>query len=139
MLFRSAAGRIEAPRLRALDEAYRAGYQPKDAKSIARFLEAGKAFRVAIAQATGNAKLAAMVAQPLDQMTRLLHFALGLGNRAQEIGPEQRALVKALARGDREGAERAARDEIEAARALVLSAIMTSHTVMNLALGGERG
>ena len=80
-----------------------------------------------------------MVSQLLDQMTRLLHLSLGLRNRSQEMQHEHRALVKALARGDSETAERISREQIEAARGMVLSAIMTSNTVMNLAITGERG
>ena len=72
-------------------------------------------------------------------MTRLLHLSLGLRNRSQEMQHEHRALVKALARGDSETAERISREQIEAARGMVLSAIMTSNTVMNLAITGERG
>ncbi len=134
-----AAGKVDVQRLRVLDEACRPGYQSDDIKSITRFLEANKAFHVAIAQATGNGRLAIMVSQLLDQMTRLLHLGLGLRNRSQEMQHEHRALVKALARGDSETAERISREQIEAARGMVLSAIMTSNTVMNLAITGERG
>ena len=134
-----AAGKVDVQRLRVLDEACRPGYQSDDIKSITRFLEANKAFHVAIAQATGNGRLAIMVSQLLDQMTRLLHLSLGLRNRSQEMQHEHRALVKALARGDSETAERISREQIEAARGMVLSAIMTSNTVMNLASTGERG
>ncbi len=134
-----AAGKVDVQRLRVLDEACRPGYQSDDIKSITRFLEANKAFHVAIAQATGNGRLAIMVSQLLDQMTRLLHLSLGLRNRSQEMQHEHRALVKALARGDSETAERISREQIEAARGMVLSAIMTSNTVMNLAITGERG
>lgn len=134
-----AAGKVDARRLRALDEACRQGYQATDVKSISRFLEANKALHVAIAQATGNGRLAAMVAQLLDQMTRLLHLGLGLRNRSQEVQHEHRALLKALSRGDGETAARISREEIEAARGMVLSAIMTSSTVMNLAITGENG
>ncbi len=136
---RMAAGKVDARRLRALDDACRAGYQPNDVKSITRFLDASKAFHVAIAQATGNGRLATMIAQLLDQMTRLLHLGLGLRNRSQEMLHEHRALVKALARGDGETAERISREQIEAARNMVLSAIMTSSTVMNLAITSENG
>jgi DNA-binding GntR family transcriptional regulator len=134
-----AAGKVDAQRLRLLDEACRHGYQSSDVTSITRFLEANKALHVAIAQATGNGRLAGMVAQLLDQMTRLLHLGLGLRNRSREMQHEHRALVKALSRGDGETAERISREEIEAARGMVLSAIMTSHTVMNLAITGELG
>lgn len=135
---RMAAGKVDAPRLRVLDDACRAGYQPNDSRSITRFLDANEAFHVAIAQATGNQRLATMIAQLLDQMTRLLHLGLGLRNRSQEMQHEHRTLVKALARGDRETAERISREEIEAARNMVLSAIMTSSTVMNLVITGEK-
>src|SRR5258705_382776 len=81
-------------RLRALDEACRAGYQPGDAKSTSRFLDSNKAFHVEIARATGNERLADAVEQLLDEMTRLLHLGLGLRNRSQEMLREHRALVK---------------------------------------------
>ena len=136
---RMAAGRVDAQRLRTLDEACRPGYQSADIKSITRFLEANKSLHVAIAQATGNSRLGSMVAQLLDEITRLLHLALGLRNRCQELQHEHRALLKALVRGDGETAERISREQIEAARSMVLSAIMTSATVMNLALTDERG
>jgi len=132
-----AAGKVDARRLQALDEICRAGYQPGDLKSTSRFLDANKAFHVAIAQATGNARLADTVEQLLDEMTRLLHLGLGLRNRSQEMQQEQRSLVKALSRGDGDTAERICREQIEAARNMVLSAILTSSSVMNLAIGVE--
>lgn len=134
---RMASGRVDAQRLRALDEACRAGYQPGDTKSTWRFLEANKAFHVEIARATGNRRLAEAVEQLLDEMTRLLHLGLGLRNRSQEMSREHRSLVKALARGDGDTAERICREQIEAARGMVLSAILTSRVVVNLPLGAE--
>jgi DNA-binding GntR family transcriptional regulator len=134
---RMAAGKIDSKRARALEEASRTGYQSDDARSIGRFLEMNKDFHVAIADTTGNLRLAAMIAQLHDQMTRLLHLGLGLRNRSTEMQGEHRALVKALLRGNGDGAERIAREQIESARAMVLSAVMTSRSVMNLALGGD--
>ena len=134
---RMAAGRVDAQRLRGLDEVCRAGYQPGDARSTSRFLEANKAFHVEIARAAGNARLAGAVEQLLDEMTRLLHLGLGLRNRSQEMQREHRALVKALTRGDGGTAERICREQIETARGMVLSAILTSSSVMNPALGAE--
>jgi len=134
---RMAAGKVNAQRLRALDEACRAAYLPDDAESRSRFLDANKAFHVEIARAAGNRRLAGAVEQLLDEMTRLLHLGLGLRNRSQEMSREHRALVKALTRGDGDSARRICREQIEAARNMVLSAILTSRTVMNLALSGE--
>lgn len=134
---RMAAGRVDGQRLRMLDEACRAGYQPGDAKSISRFLDANKAFHVALAQATGNVRLANAIEQLLDEMTRLLHLGLGLRNRSQEVQHEHHALVKALTRGDGATAERICREQIEAARSMVLSAILTSSSVMNLPITAD--
>ena len=131
---RMAAGRINAQRLRTLDEACREGYQPRDAKSVSRFIDATKAFHVAIAQATGNLRLARAVEELLDEMTRLLHLGLGLRNRSQEMQHEHRALVKALVRGDGGTAERVCREQIESTRNMVLSAILTNSSVVNLAI-----
>jgi DNA-binding GntR family transcriptional regulator len=134
---RMAAGRVDGQRLHMLDEVCRAGYQPGDAKSISRFLEANKAFHVALAQAAGNVRLANAIEQLLDEMTRLLHLGLGLRNRSQEMQHEHRALVKALTRGDGTTAERICREQIEAARSMVLSAILTSSSVMNLPITAD--
>lgn len=131
---RMAAGKINAQRLRSLDEACRAGYQPGEVKSISRFLDADKAFRVAIAQASGNGRLASAIEQLLDEMSRLLHLGLAFRNRSHEMQHGHRALVKALLRSDGAGAEHVCREEIEATRTMVLSAILSGAGAMSLAI-----
>lgn len=130
---RMAAGKVNAQRLRVFDEVCRSGYQPGDAKSTARFVEANKAFHVTIAQAAGNERLATAIEHLLDEMTRLFHLGLGSRNRSHEMEREHKALVRALARGDADSAERLSRDEIEASRNMVLSAIMTSRVAITAA------
>ncbi len=134
---RMAAGRVDAQRLHTLDEACRAGYQSGDARSISRFLDANKAFHVAVAQAAGNARLAHAIEQLLDEMTRLLHLGLGLRNHSKEMQHGHRTLVKALERGDGATAERICREQIETARNMVLSAILASSSVMNLPITAD--
>lgn len=134
---RMAAGRVDAQRLRVLDDICREGYQTGNARSTARFLDANKDFHVTIAQATGNSRLAGAIEQLLDEMTRLLHLGLGSRNRSQEMQHEHRALVKALARGDGDTAANICREQIEAARDMVLGAIFTSKSVMNLPLTAD--
>jgi DNA-binding GntR family transcriptional regulator len=129
---RLAAGKVNAQQLRMYDEVCCAGYEPGNAKSTARFLEANKAFHVAIAKATGNARLATTVEHLLDEMTRLMHLGLGLRKRAQEAQYEHKALVKALVRADGEAAERICREQIAASRQMIVSAVLTSRSVMNL-------
>lgn len=136
---RLAAGRVDARRLRMLDEICRAGYQSGEPKSIARFLEANKAFHVEIAQTAGNARLAHAVSQLLDEMTRLLHLGLGFRNRSQEMQHEHRTLLRALVRGDGATAEKICREQIEAARDMVMKAILSSSAVMNTAIVAEGG
>lgn len=134
---RMAAGKVDTRELKAYDEVCRSGYEPGDARSTSRFLEANKAFHVAIARATGNARLAGAIEHLLDQMTRLLHLGLGLRKGGQELQHEHKSLVKALARGDSETAERICREQIEASRNMLLSAILTSRPVMNLAITAD--
>lgn len=134
---RMAAGKVSTRELKVHDDVCRSGYQPGDAKSTGRFLEANKAFHVAIAHATGNARLAGAVEHLLDEMTRLLHLGLGLRKGPQEMQHEHKNLVKALARGDGETAERICREQIEASRNMVLSAIFTSRSVMSLSITAD--
>jgi len=132
-----AAGRVDAKRLRMLDEICRAGYQPGEARSTARFLEANKEFHVAIAQAAGNTRLAHAIAQLLDEMTRLLHLGLGVRNRTREMQHEHRTLVRALVRGEGETAETICRQQIEAARDMVFKAMLNNSALINTAIVAE--
>jgi DNA-binding GntR family transcriptional regulator len=134
---RMAAGKVNTEQLKAYDEVCRSGYEPGDAKSTSRFLDANKAFHVAIARAAGNARLAGAIEHLLDEMTRLLHLGLGLRKGPQEAQHEHKALVRALARGDGETAERVCREQIEASRSMVLSAVLTSRSIMNLAITAD--
>lgn len=135
---RMAAGRVNAQELRRYDEVCRAGYEPGDARSVGRYLEANKAFHVAIARATGNVRLATAVEHLLDEMTRLFHLALKLRKRPLEDSQqEHKSLMKALARGDGELAERVCRAEIEASRQMVVTSILTSQPIMNLAITAD--
>ncbi|MGE5524354.1 MAG: GntR family transcriptional regulator [Rhodospirillaceae bacterium] len=129
---RMAAGKVDSQRLKALEDACCSAYRPGDPKSTSRFLVANKSFHVAIAHATGNARLASAIDQLLDEMTRLLYLGLGLRNRSDEMQHEHKSLVNALIRGDGDTAERICREQIEAARQMVMSAMLASDAVMNM-------
>lgn len=134
---RMAAGKVSIQRLKVYDEMCRGSGSTPDTRSNARVLDANKAFHVTIAQATGNARLAGAVEQLLDQMMRLLHLGLAVTKGAQLAQHEHKALIKALARGDGETAERVCREQIEASRNMVLSAVLTSRSVMSLAITAD--
>ncbi|HSO05962.1 MAG TPA: GntR family transcriptional regulator [Pelomicrobium sp.] len=134
---RLAAGRVDARRLKALDEVCRAGYTPDDPESRLRFLNANREFHVAVALATANQRLANASAQLLDEMTRMLLLGLGLRNRSLEMQHEHRSLIKALANGDGAAAERICREQIEAAREMVLRAVVSSPALMRAPISME--
>lgn len=131
---RLAAGKVDASRLKLLDDVCRAGYRPGDIASTHRFLEANASFHVTIAQATGNHRLAHTIEALLDEMTRLLHMGLTSRDRTTEMQHEHGALVKALRRGDGTTAEQICREQIEAAREMVLTAALKSRAVMTMAI-----
>ncbi len=123
---RMAAGKVDAQRCARSTRRAAPATSRAIARSTSRFLEASKAFQVAIAGRPATRGSPTRSTQLLDDMTRLLHLGLGLRNRSQELSREHRALVKALARGDGDTAERICREQIETARSMVLSAILTS-------------
>ncbi len=123
---RMAAGRVEGERLRQFDAVCRAGYVPGDRDSEAEFLSANRDFHVTIAAASGNARLAGTLAGLLDEMERLLHLGLALRNRTEEMQHEHKSLVDALIRGDGAAAAEFAREQVDAAQAMVMDAILSS-------------
>ena len=134
---RMAAGKVNTAALRRCDEVCRAGCEPGDAASVRRLLDANRALHVTIAQASGNARLAAAIACVHEDMTRLLHLAFSVREGRQAAQHDHRALVKVLARGDGEAAERICRDEIEASREMLLSAILTRRSAMSLTITAD--
>jgi DNA-binding GntR family transcriptional regulator len=127
---REAAGRVDAARLARLDAVCRAGYVPGNSASEEAFLAANTAFHVTIAEAAGNRRLAELIASLLDQMERLFHVGLRMRDRTMEMQHEHRTLVEALAEGRAGDAERIAGEQIEAARRMVLDALLASPALM---------
>ena len=123
---RKAAGRVDERLLTELDDLCRAGYVPGDRKSESAFLRANRQFHIAIAEAAGNRKLAAMLSRILEEMERLFHLGLAVRDRSVEMQHEHRALVQALARGDADTADQTTREQIEAARRMVMDGIMSA-------------
>ncbi len=55
---RAAAGRVDADQLRRLDAVCVAAYDPRDADSVSRFLQANTEFHMTVAQASRNPRIA---------------------------------------------------------------------------------
>lgn len=120
---RRAAGRVDAAALARLDRVCAAGYRPEDEESALAFLDANKAFHVAIAEFAGNQRLARQIGRLLDESTRLLVLGLRLRDRTGEMAHEHAALIEALAQGRSEAAARLMHDQVAASRAMVLDAL----------------
>jgi DNA-binding GntR family transcriptional regulator len=123
---RQAAGRVDKELLTQLDALCRAGYTPGNRESETAFLRTNRQFHLAIAQASGNRRLAGLLGQLLEDMERLFHLGLAVRNRSTEMQHEHQALVEALAHGDADAAERTTREQIEAARHMVMDGILSA-------------
>ena len=120
---RRAAGRMDAGMLARLDDVCAAGYDCADEESAMGFLDANKAFHVAIAEAAGNARLARQLGRLLDESTRMLVLGLRPRDRTGEMAHEHHALVEVLARGQRDEAARIMHEQVSASRRMVLAAL----------------
>lgn len=123
---RRAAGRVDADALRRLDAVCAAGYQPEDADSALAFLDANRAFHVAVADLSGNGRLARQIGRLLDESTRMLVLGLKRRDRSGEMAHEHAALIEALALGRAEAAAALMREQVAASRAMVLDALTSA-------------
>jgi DNA-binding GntR family transcriptional regulator len=128
---RLAAGKVDAERLARLDEICKLGYEPGDVDSTLRFLDANQRFHLTVAEATGNKRLLRMLAQVLDELTRVMHIGLGQGNRAAELQHEHASLLEALLSGDGKRAEALCNAQIISSRDMVINAILSSPQLLH--------
>jgi DNA-binding GntR family transcriptional regulator len=120
---RRAAGRVDAAMLTRLDAVCAAGYDCGDEASVMAFLDANKAFHVAIADLSGNARLARQIDRLLDESTRMLVLGLRRRDRTHEMAHEHHSLVEALALGRGEDAARLMHGQVSESRRMVLAAL----------------
>jgi DNA-binding GntR family transcriptional regulator len=134
---RLAAGRVDAADLHRLDRLCRADYKPGDRESEAIFLQRNSEFHLSVAAATGNERLIAVLSQTLAELERMFHFGLSLRDRGNEMRSEHQALIDALAVGDAATAERVTIDQLRASRAMVLDALLSSASLLDVKIGAE--
>jgi DNA-binding GntR family transcriptional regulator len=123
---RQAVGRIDDRVLNRLNEACAVGYKPGDRASESAFLRANRHFHVAIAEASGNRRLARVLEGLLEETERLFHLGLAVRDRTEEIKHEHEELVSALVRGDAEAAALTTIEQINAARTMVMDGILAT-------------
>ncbi len=122
-----ATGKVDIAGLRAINSAPQ--HAGNEGEQIA-FVDSNRAFHRAIAAATGNRRLFALLESIGDELQRLVHLGLfGAASNAAErevADSQHEALIAALASGDAEAASGAARCHIEHSRALVIAAVMNA-------------
>ncbi|MDH4115725.1 MAG: GntR family transcriptional regulator, partial [Burkholderiaceae bacterium] len=128
---RLAAGKVDARRLEKLDAICRKGYTPGDPASTLRFLAANREFHLQVAESGGNQRFVRLLAQILDETTRVMHIGLALRNRNAEMQHEHHALLDALQRNDGEAAARIAEQQVAASRDMVLSGLLGSDALLD--------
>lgn len=124
---RLAVGRVNPEKLKVLEAACRAPIPVLDvSEKIDVFLDANKEFHLAIAAATGNDRLYAMLAQLMDEMSRLVALGFGIQRTQPEIKHDHNAMIDAFIAGDEKRAETIARRHIEAFKVMTMEKVYAS-------------
>lgn len=117
--------------LLVLDRLQKASYNPKDVNSIKTYMRRNTEFHITVARASGNAHLAGMLEQVLDQMERLFNIGLALTSRAEEIVHEHTHLANAIISGDEKAARETAVAQIRNSQKMVLDALLASPRLLS--------
>jgi DNA-binding GntR family transcriptional regulator len=126
----SAAARLAAVRgsqeaLRRIAEQANFTYRYRDRQSYTHFLTLNSEFHLAIAVASGNRRLADLIARLLDELLRVFHLGLDLRDSAEEMRDEHVALATALLERDPVRAEHLMQSQIARSQRRVLEALTT--------------
>jgi len=112
-------------------------YKFKNRLSYLQFLEHNISFHVSIALASRNRKLAEMLANVLNEMTRIFNLGLDLRDSAEEMRNEHIVLAAALAKRDIQQAEQIVQDQIVLSRQRVVEMLvqrLDQHTMHQIGL-----
>ena len=90
------------------------------------FLDANRAFHLAIAAASGNERLHRTLSQLMDEMSRLVALGFGVQRTKPEIKHDHNAMIEAFEQGDGKRAEHIARRHIETFQAMTLEKLYAS-------------
>jgi len=129
---RLAAGKVDAKRLRALNEAAHASYPPGDAAGQAAYLRANRAFHCYVAECTGNQRLVTLVVALMEQHERIVHLGLALQRREHEFHHFHDDLVTALIEGDGERAAKLTEAALRGGQQKVMEALADSTAQISL-------
>lgn len=121
--YRLATGRMDAAVIEQARKRYAAGYDRNNPKSVTRYLTQSREFKLAVAQASGNRRLAAWVEEVSERVDRYLRVSAMASDLSGTIAEHLLPLCDAMLAGDAEEAERVAKDNIQAVTARTLAAL----------------
>ena len=99
-------------------------YDLDEPESHISFLKTNRAFHLALAEATNNRRLVALLRDLFNEMERLFHLGLRLRDSSEEMRREHQELVAALENGDIEKVVAAINIQIISSRDRILEAII---------------
>jgi DNA-binding GntR family transcriptional regulator len=126
MAARLAVGRVDIEQLRVLEAACRVRHLAPLSEQIDVFMDANKAFHMAIIEASGNERLVRTLSGLMDEMTRLVALGFNVQRTKPEIKHDHNAMISAFEEGDGKRAELIARRHIETFQAMTLEKVYDS-------------
>ncbi len=123
---RLAAGKVGGDRIRELNQAVQAGYEPGNEISEAAYLRANREFHCYVAEASGNRRLAALVIDLMEQHERIVHLGLAMQKREHEFLHFHDELVSALIEGDGDRAAELTEQSLRGGLRKVMEALLSS-------------
>ena len=129
---RLAAGKVNARRLRSLNEAAHAAWSPGDEASESTYLGANRELHRYVAESSGNQRLAALVVALMEQHERIVRLGLALQNREHEFHHFHDDLVDALIEGDGDRAAQLTEAALRGGQRKVMEALVDSADQVSL-------
>lgn len=125
--YRLATGRLDPAIIELARKRYSAGYDRHNAKSVTRYLTQSREFKLAVAQASGNRRLADWVEEVSERVDRYLRVSALASDLSPTIASNLLPLCDAMLNGQADEAETLARENIQAVTARLLSALFRPH------------
>ena len=129
---RLAAGKVDAERLRALNEAAHTTYPEGDKAGQAAYLRANREFHRYVAESSGNQRLVTLVVGLMEQHERIVHLGLAMQRREHEFHHFHDDLVEALIEGDGERAAELTEHALRGSQRKVMEALTDSPAQISL-------
>nr|WP_239027332.1 GntR family transcriptional regulator [Ramlibacter algicola] len=125
--YRLATGRLDPAVIELARKRYSAGYDRNNAKSVTRYLTQSREFKLAVARASGNGRLATWVEEVSERIDRYLRVSALTSDLSPTIASNLLPLCDAMLDGQADQAESLARENIQAVTARLLSALFRPH------------